>query len=604
MNFKKYLKLFPILSPSFFLIAAGCGSQKEQVVLNTSQGVFWPLIFGLNEYGKNEKGLIPYYNKTFKDDPDFVPVRLVLDNESNAKTQSQLTQNIKNLLDSNSDQIPSLVLGDLSTASVLAKHNRLLQIKNEKLGPDLFVDKLVSAYNSSDFGQNKFYNIPFNKNDVDALGFNLDNLKIIFDLIEKGGGSIDKSSELYQKAVEAENNGNSTPKNSLFRAIDIIAPDVFKDLKVDLSTFENIENALEFTTKFINGVKFREDAQLDEATENATIFDLDYSQIIFHKDLISKTGSPFWSPKGKNLDFLINSDPNLRQEFIKTYDKYVKSNKKLTKKVKNQTKILQAFQFKNFKAPGIGQWGSHDLLQYRTVFGYIPGVGIKQSMDSATSRNLFAKNMPEKAKKFATFNDIFHTNQPLKALPDSPVSIYYSGGSSLIPIKTGNEKIDKGTQKFLTWLYTGKNDINGKLTDNADYLMENTGYFIPLKTMVTKEKLDEIKAKYNQYYTTIKDFEKKNKKSFELIGEDAKKIDWNLYEKAANLRSVIISMESMLKALDNKNGQKSEILTDNGDFKATKISNIILDSLIESTRFENPQIKTGQEILKLIDEQN
>lgn len=42
--------------------------------------------------------------------------------------------------------------------------------------------------------------------------------------------------------------------------------------------------------------------------------------------------------------------------------------------------------------------------------------------------------------------------------------------------------------------------------------MENTGYFIPLKTMVTKEKLDEIKAKYNQYYTTIKDFEKKIKK--------------------------------------------------------------------------------------------
>ncbi|WP_404924506.1 hypothetical protein [Mesomycoplasma hyopneumoniae] len=63
-------------------------------------------------------------------------------------------------------------------------------------------------------------------------------------------------------------------------------------------------------------------------------------------------------------------------------------------------------------------------------------------------------------------------------------------------------------------------------------------------------------------------------------------------------------MESMLKALDNKSGQKSEILTDNGDFKATKISNIILDSLIESTRFENPQIKTGKEILKLIDEQN
>ncbi|MXR23127.1 P68 family surface lipoprotein [Mesomycoplasma flocculare] len=620
MNFKKYLKIFTILSPSFFLLAAGCGGNPEtnitkkeislneinpktQVVLMTSQGAFWPLIFGLNEYGKNIKGLIPYYNEKFKNDADFAPVRLVLNNESKAKTQSQITQNIKNLLDSNSDQIPSLVLGDLSTASVLKEYNRLLEIKDDKLNPSLFVEKLISAYNATDFGENKFYNIPFNKNDVDALGFNLDNLKIVFDLIEQGGGSVDKTMEIYKKALDSVNKGNQTPENSFFKAIEVKKSDVFKDLNINKESFENIETALEFATKFIQGLKIKNGAKIDENTENATIFVLDYSHSIFQKDLISKTGKHFWKPEGKQLAYLINSDSNLRDEFRKTYDNFTKNNQKLTYKIGEKTKVLQAFQFKDFKAKGIGEWGSHDLLHYRTVFGYIPAVGIKQSIDSATTRFLFAKNKPENVRKFATFNDIFTTNQPLKAKSNSPFSVFYSGGSSLIPIRTGNEKIDMATVKFLVWLYTGQNDIEGKMVDNADYLMENTGYFIPTKAVMQKEKLAAIKAKYQEYCNKINEFEKQNKKSFELIGTEATKIDWNLYEKAANLRSVIISIESMFKALKEKNN-KLEILTDNGDFKATKISNVLLDSFIEATRIENPQLKTGEELLKLIDEQN
>lgn len=208
MKLKKIFKTFALLSPSFLLVAAACGANQEekkptengsektidltkidpktQVVLTTSQGSSWPLIFGLNVYGKNEKGLIPYYNQKFKNDADFAPVRIVLNDEAKAKTQSQTTQNIKNLLDSNSDQIPSLVLGDSSTASVLEQYNRLLDVRNDKLKPELFANKLVSAYNDTDFAKNnKFYNIPFNNNDVDALGFNLDNLKIILDLIKK-----------------------------------------------------------------------------------------------------------------------------------------------------------------------------------------------------------------------------------------------------------------------------------------------------------------------------------------------------------------------------------------------------------------------------------
>ncbi|MDW2906741.1 hypothetical protein R7W53_00320 [Mesomycoplasma ovipneumoniae] len=609
MNFKKFFKPLLLLSPSLFLIASACGvsentiDPKTQVVMTTSQGPFWPLIFGLNAYGKNQKGLIPYYNQKFKDDPDFAPVRLVLSDESKANTQKQTTENIKKLLDTNSDQLPSIVLGDSSTASVLQEHNRLLEIKSDKLNPGLFKDQIVEEYNSFNFGENKFYNIPFNINDVDSLRFNLDNLRIILDLVKKGGGKVDESTEIYKKAQESAQKGNSTPENSFFSNLEVKSTDIFKDLNVNQDTFSNIEEAFDFSTKFIDGVKIKANAKLDENTPNSAIFHIDYSDLTFHKNIISKTGKKFWEPKGEDLTFNIATDTSLQDEFKKTYEKFTNTNKKIEQKVGQQTKILQAFQFKNFKGTGIGEWGGHDILQYRAVFGYDPGVGIKQSIDTQTTRNLFADKKPELAKGFATFNDVFATNQPLKSHKNSPFFVYNSGGSSLIPIKTDTKKINKAAIKFLEWLFTGQNDIDkpGTMVDNADYLMENTGYFLPTKAVVTAEKLEQVKKKYQEYYDKIVDFESKNKKSIELVGEDAKKIDWSLYEKMANLRSVIISMESMLNAF-KEDASKVKILSDNGNFKQAKISTTITDSLIESTKFENSKTESSDKLLKLINQ--
>ncbi|MDW2929141.1 hypothetical protein R7X75_01680 [Mesomycoplasma ovipneumoniae] len=609
MNFKKFFKPLLLLSPSLFLIASACGvsentiDPKTQVVMTTSQGPFWPLIFGLNVYGKNQKGLIPYYNQKFKDDPDFAPVRLVLSDESKANTQKQTTENIKKLLDTNSDQLPSIVLGDSSTASVLQEHNRLLEIKSDKLNPGLFKDQIVEEYNSFNFGENKFYNIPFNINDVDSLRFNLDNLRIILDLVKKGGGKVDESTEIYKKAQESAQKGNSTPENSFFSNLEVKSTDIFKDLNVNQDTFSNIEEAFDFSTKFIDGVKIKANAKLDENTPNSAIFHIDYSDLTFHKNIISKTGKKFWEPKGEDLTFNIATDTSLQDEFKKTYEKFTNTNKKIEQKVGQQTKILQAFQFKNFKGTGIGEWGGHDILQYRAVFGYDPGVGIKQSIDTQTTRNLFADKKPELAKGFATFNDVFATNQPLKSHKNSPFFVYNSGGSSLIPIKTDTKKINKAAIKFLEWLFTGQNDIDkpGTMVDNADYLMENTGYFLPTKAVVTAEKLEQVKKKYQEYYDKIVDFESKNKKSIELVGEDAKKIDWSLYEKMANLRSVIISMESMLNAF-KEDSSKVKILSDNGNFKQAKISTTITDSLIESTKFENSKTESSDKLLKLINQ--
>ncbi|MDW2909080.1 P68 family surface lipoprotein [Mesomycoplasma ovipneumoniae] len=609
MNFKKFFKPLLLLSPSLFLIASACGvsentiDPKTQVVMTTSQGPFWPLIFGLNVYGKNQKGLIPYYNQKFKDDPDFAPVRLVLSDESKANTQKQTTENIKKLLDTNSDQLPSIVLGDSSTASVLQEHNRLLEIKSDKLNPGLFKDQIVEEYNSFNFGENKFYNIPFNINDVDSLRFNLDNLRIILDLVKKGSGKVDESTEIYKKAQESAQKGNSTPENSFFSNLEVKSADIFKDLNVNQDTFSNIEEAFDFSTKFIDGVKIKADAKLDENTPNSAIFHIDYSDLTFHKNIISKTGKKFWEPKGEDLTFNIATDTSLQDEFKKTYEKFTNTNKKIEQKVGQQTKILQAFQFKNFKGTGIGEWGGHDILQYRAVFGYDPGVGIKQSIDTQTTRNLFADKKPELAKGFATFNDVFATNQPLKSHKNSPFFVYNSGGSSLIPIKTDTKKINKAAIKFLEWLFTGQNDIDkpGTMVDNADYLMENTGYFLPTKAVVTAEKLEQVKKKYQEYYDKIVDFESKNKKSIELVGEDAKKIDWSLYEKMANLRSVIISMESMLNAF-KEDSSKVKILSDNGNFKQAKISTTITDSLIESTKFENSKTESSDKLLKLINQ--
>ncbi|AHH45396.1 P68 family surface lipoprotein [Mesomycoplasma bovoculi] len=614
MKLKKILSILPILATTTILVACGTVSAQDpkieqknetptilnkEVKFATSQGKFWPLIYALDAKGEHKTGLIPYYNQTFKNDEDFVPVRLQLNEETKAETQLETANNLTKAFSTNSKSFPSIILGDVTSAIAANQHNRLLDLSTTKLNPNLFKKSIVENYNKLNLGNNKLFNIPFDIKDVDAIGFNLDNIAIIFDLIKQGGGSVDESMDIYQKAIDSKDKGNSVPKNSLFRAIKAKTNHIFAGLTINKETFTTIESALGFANKFVDGIEIDSSKieNLDNETDNISIFDIDYADQSFIKDIISNTGKALWDIKTKNgktsFEFPINLDSQLQNEFKLAYDKFTKEIKQVKIQVNGKEKIIQAIQFKNYKKKGgFGEWGSHDILLYRTAFGYMPGI----SMDGEKSRFLF----PKQVTKFATYQDVYAIGQALKSIPNSTYLAYWSGGSSLIPIKSDDKIINKGTIKFLEWLFTGDNTITGKKMSNLDYIAKVGAYFVPTKEYVSEIKLNELIKERDALLTQIKEEEKTTGPTFKLQGDDAKNINWQLYTTLGNLNATILSMQSMLDALKQTSDKKIKLLFDSSDLKASKIATTIGDSLIERTDFEKPTIKTSEQILSSI----
>ncbi|MFL1037989.1 hypothetical protein ACJOMK_05985, partial [Mycoplasmopsis synoviae] len=71
LNFYFYLRS-AILSAAALAVSCGADEVKpadKQIIFATAQGDTWPLMVAL-------KRMIEYYNRTFFEDPDFIPVSL------------------------------------------------------------------------------------------------------------------------------------------------------------------------------------------------------------------------------------------------------------------------------------------------------------------------------------------------------------------------------------------------------------------------------------------------------------------------------------------------------------------------------------------------
>ncbi|WP_434336829.1 P68 family surface lipoprotein [Mesomycoplasma conjunctivae] len=602
VKLKTFIGASMILAPMSFLVACGVqANNDDKILFTTSQGPQWPLMQAL----AGENGLINYYNKIFKNDRDFVPVKLIFNTESKANSQADTARNISNLLNNKSDKIPSIALADAATAFSANEHGALLDLSKSLINSNLFDDKIISQYNSIKIANHPIYNIPFNINENDATSFNLDNLRIIFDIIENNGGQVDKSMPLYLKAQDSLQKGNNTPSNSLFYAIKAKSKTSFEDFHINQKTFENIDNLLDFVEKFMTNIEVDQDKlkNLDENTQDSFLLTVDYGDQFFIKTLISKTDSSLWEPNDnlKKFDFPIMADNNLRDKFSKLWEKLTKIEKirfDLPNK-QNKAVFLQSLQFKFWKNPQNSQWSYKDILNYRSVISILPSVAVKGQVDSPSSRSTTAATPEEAAanlKNVSTIHDVYLAPQILQANPQAK-KVYWSGGSSLIGIKTGKQNIDKGAIKFLNWLLNGWNDIGGNVMSNINFIAEKSAYFVPVKSQVNQENLNKLKQLQQKYLQEINDQEKEKGISVKQV--DSSKIHWGPYIKALNLQSVIISLESMLNALKSQN---TAFVSDTGNKTIAEISNNIEDALVESTRVENPMITKPNKILEAIDD--
>ncbi|WFQ93484.1 glycerol ABC transporter glycerol-binding protein [Mycoplasma feriruminatoris] len=605
---------FTVAAP-FVAIACSTTSSSNRVLFSLAQGSGWPLALSL-------KPLVKYYNETFKNDKDFVLVKFQFaDNKNNdpdVETHNiygefSLIKKVKeNMETGNTKALPNIILGAQSGAYVINQDQRLLDVSDQGINKDLF-SKKVGDLHSVLAGQsdtNKLYNIPFDNADTDSVHFNLKLMKKMFDLIEKGGGSVEKELEIYKKAVASEKDtkGNKIPEKSIWNALKVKTEknglnnsSSLKNIKITKETFESIESLRDLASKFVEGVEI-DSEKINNDTISGEVFSIDYQEDEFYKELHSRIdqGKSIFEleKEGENkipkVKYNLVNDSAIKEEFKKLWEEWSSSIKRIENN-KNNSLDKKVFQSMKFMANADKEWGSWNIFRFQSAFSLAASVGAHQNKISQLTRNhpYFGDDI-KKDKDFETVNakeaDVFMDSQITPSIKKGSnggvtsttnggknVGIFHEGGSSIIPINVGNEKLNNGTKKFLKWIYTGKNKNN---EDNWLTLAKTSGYIMPLKTVVTDETVKKIED-------TVKKLEEKLKATSDISKEPQ-------YFTLNMLRSSLLSLKSLVK-LEKGEVIAKAVVTDD---KTAQITGHISKSLINQTEIKNPSTTQADQLIK------
>ncbi|WP_215744343.1 P68 family surface lipoprotein [Mesomycoplasma hyorhinis] len=659
---KKHIKTLissvSILTP--VAILASCG-QPTTIKFATSQGSYWPMMLGMKE-------IIKIYNEQHKNDADFIPVELLTSDVTHKNSEGQLLSSLDSDLSTKQSSDWNLILGNKATAYVANSYDKLLDVGTSTVNPNSFPTKIINNYNKllGVEGQTTLKSLPYNINDTDGIVFNLDIMKVLFDIIKQGGGTIDENSIIAKKVKEAEGKGNHIPSSSMFSAIKIKESSKntgFSGYTVNDSTFSVIKKAFEFAQKIYDNTEI-DTTKLSKDVKDSEIFAIDYASDVFRKEILSKTNKTFWSEKSLQnnkitLDVNLNTNQALKTEVENQYQEWENTLKQTqfipttttqantettswTKKdiqTKSATddsqqsinsKTFYSVKFTEYFKP-INQWGSFEIRQYLTAFTYAPLVGTNYSVDSPWSRAFFKKDLEEgkqKASEWTTREDVYATNQAMKADDNAQYLAYNAGGSSLIAIKSNSDIINKNIIKFVDFLYngTGLTDLTGAKISAADFMAEKSAYFIPTSTSVSQAKIDEFKARQTTYKNKLASLDtqiaaeqleakaiqdKVNAHTKDASKPDATKAEKtkltnynNLLKQRAsfdvainNLTSVIISIESALKFVNN---DKTGILPQPANNDMIHITENLKNTLADATRKDKPTHLTKEKFLETL----
>ncbi|EFF41765.1 P68 family surface lipoprotein [Mycoplasmopsis alligatoris] len=443
--------IFSLVSLAAIISASACTTTNKQVenqvvyktdravadnkvVLQTAQNQYFPLMIALQE-------LVPIYNELEKNKEGFLPVELQKQDVTKATSEANLAKNVITNIESNSSDVPNLILGNQASAYLINKYDKLLDLSDTNINKEIFPKKVINQFNLLPGQKNveKIYNIPFDITDTDALVFNLDIMNVIFELVEKNGGNVDKNLEVYKKAQVAKENTNQIPETSMFKYLKAKDSNAFKDFKIDNTTFSSIESIQNFSLEVFNRTKFdiaSLSAEQKAKLSDVQIFTIDYQEDAFKKDLINRTNGQFlWSldTKENNLiKFDLKDNQKLQTEFSTLWDKWNSYNKQsLVEKVGEDTKSYFSIKYANNKT----QWASWDIRTYNTAIAFAAAVGTNQSYDSITSRNFFSRKDATAPKRWASNIDVNWNSQVFNSNADKNLKTSYNlGGSSLIAL--------------------------------------------------------------------------------------------------------------------------------------------------------------------------
>ncbi|WP_434329251.1 glycerol ABC transporter substrate-binding protein [Mycoplasma capricolum subsp. capricolum] len=595
-------------------VAIACSFKSDRVLFSLAQGSGWPLARSL-------KPLVEYYNNNFKNDKDFVPVKFSFADNKNKDpdvethsiyTEFNLIKKVKEDMETgNIKALPNIILGAQSGAYIINQDQRLLDVSDQGINKDLFSSKIADLHSvlAGQSDTNKLYNIPFDNADTDSVHYNLKLMKKMFDLIEKGGGEVSKDLDIYKKAEASEKDtkGNKIPDKSIWNALKVKTEKngsnnngSLKEIKITKETFESIKSLRDLAAKFVDGVEI-DSSKIKDDTLSGEVFSIDYQEEEFYKELhsrIDENKSIFELEKKQNnkipkVKYNLVNDNSIKEEFKNLWNEWTSSIKRIDNS-KNNSLDKKVFQSMKFMSNADKEWGSWNIFRFQSAFSLAASVGAHQNKITQLTRNHpYFKDDILKDPNFETNNtkevDVFMDSQitpsiqkvknGMSTTTSNPknLGIFHEGGSSIIPINVNNEKLNKGTKKFLKWIYTGTNKNN---ESNWLTLAKTSGYIMPLKTVVNEQTIKKIESIVNE-------LEAKLKATEDITMQDE-------YFNLNMLRSSLLSLKSLVK-LEKGEVIAKEVVTDD---KTAQITGHITKSLINQTEIKNPSTTKFDDLIK------
>lgn len=541
---------------------------KKEIVFLTAQKSTWPLINALQKSNPKIPSLIPYYNQTFKYDSDFLPVKLELSDSNGLNSQAEIALHLQNQINLNKP-LPEIILADEWSANILIKNKLAFNFNNSNLKTSLFLSPIVKLLNPEI--SSGFFNLPFNVADINAPRVNLDILYLFFKILKDGGAQISPKNKIYNKSQKSFNPNKNAIKNNILNFVKPANSKVFEHILIKDNFLEVTEELMWICNEFVKGLLPIEEKihLLNDSVVDLNIFVWDYSEKNLIKLFLSKT-------KIKNNWYNYEN-----QEKLIILLKEVKQNFCFTIKNNEYSKNICAIKFlKTYQ----NQWGNYELLQYRSIFGLVTGVGLRYAVDSYFTRKYFASEAQDKEKisNFTSYKNIETLNQTIfESCSFFQKPTYLLGGSSIIVRLSKDPQVHKATIKFLNWLYTGEIKVNKITMSTQEFLNKHSGYFIPFNNIFEKQNLKSKNKKSLKLFAKIKKYEQN--KGISNTNEFFGTINWEAYLDYFNLKTVISSLKSLQKInYFFKNNDNKPILLTSGhnNFYEYELTKLIYNFLV------------------------
>lgn len=590
------------------IVAAKCGDGNEtkSIVFQIGHRKSWPLSGGLAPFAE-------YYNKTFKGQKDFMPVKMSYADDHNTTSEFVLARRAKDNIESgNFKDVPNIILGAQSGAYVINQYNRLMDLSDVGIKKDIFNQSIADLHSilSGQADKSRVYNIPFDNADTDALAFNLDALYFMLKMIEDGKGEVDWNADIPKRAKDAAQPGvgNDLPEKSIWRALKLKEGEPFKGFKVDEKTFKSMEKIRELAVKFHEGTTL-EESKVDADTITGEVLSIDYNAQAFLKEFKSRIGKTendvIWKlvltgdqKKPTRVEYNLPNNPEYVKTFKELWDTYTtKSIKRHVKKINENSKVFSSIKYMEH---GIQEWGSWNIREFKSAISILAIVGTNQRMLSSVSRKLFSKlkdgtQVKDFEKNNAKFEDVYLLPQ-LTLMSEGKDQIFAEGGSSILAVDTSKERDtntpeNRATKKFLSWLYTGKNTHTGTEEENWKTFAKLSGYIMPLKNVISDANEKWMKEEIDRLLKEVREIESKPNAT-----EAEKEVANKKFFTLNNLRSALVSLQSILNLEKNKG--KVLVKASVTDDATSEIAESIDKALYRSTIHDGQEIASADKLVE------